>query len=475
MVTDDAVLLVPDFQNPGRITIWHEGRCLKTSMEDAEVYKDKFERRKLLSNIKRRISQSCRQPACRIVPALLCKACRAPYCSRECQNLDWHRHVFVCAVRGRPNLADALVLLIRDSGDLDDPEYQSLLRRKLFADKDVSATFGFRGCETLDEVNSLIRIYRHLTSRKRSAVLLQKFVDHGELEEEIKASILARIEQPLFCHEWFLASTNLFQKRDSGMAAHIEYGFRGAMGLLMPDGPDLEDLTDAGFRVLWLYSHLLKDFDCLPNRSHSEWLDFGFCFCHSHEWMVRMAEAYKELARKASFSEILHFWDAHSRLDGLFEAKGINIVEFQTAGIFFGRPTKMELGVYQLMVEINHVHRGIWCRCAILHESSCKRFPESRFSTESVVEYGFDKLNLWERWQMMVLWEDVFTSKKFDAREMLAPRRNEDGWALQAYVERMVDTRRYYNKYKTGVLFPDLRGRLIWETSAIPFCFCICH
>lgn len=76
---------------------------------------------------------------------------------------------------------------------------------------------------------------------------------------------------------------------------------------------------------------------------------------------------------------------------------------------------------------------------------------------------------------MIVLWEDIFTSKIFDAREMLAGRRSEAGRALQNYVERMVDTTRYRNKYKTGALFPDLRGRLIWETSVIPFCFCICH
>ena len=69
-----------------------------------------------------------------------------------------------------------------------------------------------------------------------------------------------------------------------------------------------------------------------------------------------MADAYMELAEKVSFSEIVSFWDTYSRLDGLFEAQGINITIFKAAGISFGRPTKMERGVYQLMVEINHVH-----------------------------------------------------------------------------------------------------------------------
>lgn len=474
-VMDDAVLLAPNFENPGRISIWHEGRQLEMSIEDAEIYKDKFERRKLLPNTNPRIKRRCHQPVCRIVPVFRCRTCRASYCSRKCQSLDWHRHVFVCAVRGRPTVADSLVLLIRDAGDLDDLENQGLLRRKLLADKGVSTIFGFSGCETSEEVGSLISIYRHLTSRKRSAVLLQKWVNHGELQEKIKASILARKKQHLPCHEWFLTSTKLFQKRDSDVAAHIEYGFYRAISLLMPNGSGNEDVTDAERRVMWLYSHLLKDFDDLPDRSHSAWLDFGFCFCQSREWMLRMADAYFELTTKASFSEISNFWGTYSRLDGLFEAKGINITIFKTAGISFGRPTKMERGVYQLMVEINHVHRGIWCQYGTFHERSCKEFPESRFSPESVHEYGFDQLSPWERWQMTILWEDIFNSKNFDAREMLAARRSEDGQALQKYVERMVDTRRYWNKYKTGALFPDLRGRLIWKTSVMPFCFCICH
>ncbi len=475
MVTDDAVLLVPNYQNPGRMTIMHEGRELVMSFEGAEIYKDKFERLKLLSNMKRRVRQRCRQRLCQISPTFRCKACRAPYCSQKCQSLDWHRHVFVCAVPGRPNLADSLVLLIRYAGDLDDPECQSLLRRKLFADKDISTTFGFSNCATLEGVDSLISIYRRLTLQNRSAILLQNWVDLGELEERIKAGILARQEQHLSSNEWLLASKDLFQKRYSAISAHIEYGLHAAILLLIPDRSGYGDICDAGFRILWLYSHLLKDFDRLPDRSHFAWLDFGFCFCQSRELMVKMADAYLDLATQAPFLEIVDFWVAYSQLDGLFEAKGIKISEFKMAGISFGRATKMGRGVYQLMVEINHVHRGIWCQCQIFHGRCCREFPESRFSVESVMEYGFDKLSPYERWQMMVLWEDIFTSKNFDPREMLAARRDGDGAALQNYVERMVDTRRYYNKYKTGLLFPDLRGRLNWVTNIIPSCFCICH
>lgn len=104
-------------------------------------------------------------------------------------------------MRGRPTLADSLLLLIRDAGNLNDPESQGLLRKKLLTDKDVSMTFGFSDCETSEEVGNLISIYRHLTSRKTSAGFLQKWVDHGELQEKIKASMLARQEQRLSCHK----------------------------------------------------------------------------------------------------------------------------------------------------------------------------------------------------------------------------------------------------------------------------------
>lgn len=67
-----------------------------------------------------------------------------------------------------------------------------------------------------------------------------------------------------------------------------------------------------------------------------------------------MADAYIELAMKASFTEIINFWDTYRWLNGLFEAKGIDITIFKTARISFGRPTKMERGVYPPMVEINH-------------------------------------------------------------------------------------------------------------------------
>jgi hypothetical protein len=73
------------------------------------------------------------------------------------------------------------------------------------------------------------------------------------------------------------------------------------------------------------------------------------------------------------------------------------------------------------------------------------------------------------------LYVEIFAAKRFDVKEMLAARKSEDGLALQRYVERMMDVRKYYNKYKAGGLFPDLRWKLIRETSVLPRYYCIYH
>ena len=153
-------------------------------------------------------------------------------------------------MRGRPTLADYLVLLIRDASDIDDARSRDLQRKKLLADKDVSKAFGFSNCETLEQVAKLISMYRHLTSRKRSVVLLQQWVDHGELEEKIRASSLAGHEPRPSSLGEPPAVTKLFQKRNPSRAACVEYGFYRAWNLLISDVSGPGEFTDASHRVL---------------------------------------------------------------------------------------------------------------------------------------------------------------------------------------------------------------------------------
>jgi hypothetical protein len=74
-----------------------------------------------------------------------------------------------------------------------------------------------------------------------------------------------------------------------------------------------------------------------------------------------------------------------SRKESLFLAKGVDISQFLEAGISFGRPRYDDLGIYRLIVEVRHFCKGVWCACAWFNGCSCKRFPESRLSLETVI------------------------------------------------------------------------------------------
>ena len=478
MVADDAILLIPTFEKPGIVTIRHRNVSRDMPIAEAERYKDDFERGKLLPRLKgKNIPKHCRRLGCAVKPKFRCKACRASYCSRRCQRIDWYCHIFVCTISGRPTLTDYFFLIMRGAGKPQASKDRMVrLRRQILDDADISNAFGFHVCETLQDVNNLICIFGHLTSQNRNANSLQKWVDDGNIQTEIRNIILAMGSDSHRCHRWFLDLDRRFDDRKSyNLHAYIDYGFRAAISLLPPEGHDGNlELKPSERKILWLYALLLKEFDYLPEKSQSQWIDFGFCLCQTEDWKFKMADSYLELATKASLTEMATAFEVDDRLDGLFEAKGLDISEFQRVGITFGRPRKMEFGIYRLMKEIDRIHRGVYCKCAFSF-GCCHRFPESLLSSESVVDYGFDQLNPWERWHMMVLYRDLFSLQNFDPREMLAARRATGSESLQDYIERMLDTRKYWNKYKAGLLFPDVRGHIDWIKSTVPTCYCICH
>jgi hypothetical protein len=451
------------------------------SIDEADIFKDTFERKKLLPKLKiMKIRRHCHWEACKVAPTLRCKSCRAPYCSRSCQRLDWHKHVFVCTVHGRSNLADSLVYLIRESLYLQDT---AVSRKQLLDDVDLSEAFGFNACATIADSDNLFCLYRHLIlKRKVSGLKFQEWIGSGKVRSRINHQIFLQKDDRCRCHNWFTTSSDVFRDRSSDIPAYIEYGFVRTLNFIrendenQDDGVDDKPPSSSERRVFRLYSLLLKDFDNIPDINHFQWLDFGFCFCWNDEWSSKMAGAYFELAKCSSIAEIARFWEENGyNLDGIFFTKCIDISQFQKAGISFGRPSYADLGIYRLMVEVQHFQRGTFCACSVFNGCRCKRFPEPRLSIETVGDYGFDMLSPWERWQMIQLYAELFKTRGFDVREMLAARRNDDPVALQRYVERMVDVRKYQNKYKAGALFPDLRGKIIRETSVFPQCYCICY
>ena len=385
----------------------------------------------------------------------------------------------MCAVRSRPNLADSFILLLqRREGAQAKDSHIDVCTKQLLTDEDISTAFGFRRCETRVDVENLLDVYKHLVLGKRIGGFLQTCIDHGTLERKIEDMIRADQGIRPACHEWFLSSNGLFQAGESRLPAHVDHGFSRAWGILISESDGAGEYLGRGFseserEVLRLYTLLSRDFDNVPDRNHSAWIDFGFCLCQDDEWKIRMRTAYFELAASASLEEIAAFWKSQNQLDGLFNQKGIDIGDFKRGGIIFGRPESMDLGVYRLILEIDHVHRGTICACGHTFHPCHMKFPEPCLSLETVGDYGFNGLNQWEHWQMMLLYQELFNSPIFEAREMLAARRSADHEALTKYIEKMVDVSKYQNIYKAGTLFPQVRSRINWDKSQIPLCYCI--
>ena len=259
--SDNAILLVPLLEKPGLVTISHKGRFMEMSFEDAEVYKDKFERRKLLPSLKNiTVHQHCHCRGCSNITKPRCKACRASYCSRNCQKLDWHRHVFVCTVQGRPNLADSFILLLQRRKEAQGSSSQlETCTKQLLTDPNISASFGFHRCETRVEVENLLFFYNDMLLGKRIGALLQFWIDNGTLEENLKCMISTDAADRAACHEWFLSSNQLFLGGEPGKLARVLYGYMRACGLLIPELDNRsayrsQDLNEPELQVLGLYT-----------------------------------------------------------------------------------------------------------------------------------------------------------------------------------------------------------------------------
>ena len=143
------------------MSISHKSQYLDMSIQATEKYKDDFERSELLAKTKAKtIQKRCHQAGCRNHQKLRCKACRASYCSRRCQKLEWHCHIFIYTVTGRPNLVDSFIFLIRNVKNAQTVDDQNtMLRKQILDDSDMSKAFVFDSCETLVEFNNLICIY----------------------------------------------------------------------------------------------------------------------------------------------------------------------------------------------------------------------------------------------------------------------------------------------------------------------------
>jgi hypothetical protein len=312
MVFDNALMMHPHYERPGYAFIIGggipKGKTMK--LEDAELYKDRYEEKKLLPKY-----PPPRPHRCHISGSKMrCSACRLSYCSKDCQRRDWYSHLFLCRIRGRLNPADNFIWLIKNylrplpgATHFDSADF----RKHLYLDNDLCMMFGFNQCRIMAEFQNLTCLYRELIFESSiTSLQLQFLADNGLLENQFHGLIAQRRNSTCHCHTWFEQATAegdfKFQLHDSSTRfAHLDEGLYRAF----EEFSDLPEPDESSRAVFGLYSLLYRDFDNLPDESHAAWINFGFCYYRSDEMKMKMAAAYKKLAKVANFQDILQAWE----------------------------------------------------------------------------------------------------------------------------------------------------------------------
>ncbi|AEO64587.1 uncharacterized protein THITE_2110883 [Thermothielavioides terrestris NRRL 8126] len=143
------------------------------------------------------------------------------------------------------------------------------------------------------------------------------------------------------------------------------------------------------------------------------------------------------------------------------------------------------MGIYRLIAEVSHALSGCFCACfqQQRHDSAEQRMYcrgdkfETHLSQESAGDYGFHGASPWERWQLLNFYRHVFRQPRFDAREMLAARRDAaDPGALEDYLDCLLPgfRRQMANFVLADAMFPRLRVRVRFPDGR-PYCSCVVH
>ncbi|ORY17504.1 hypothetical protein BCR34DRAFT_474885 [Clohesyomyces aquaticus] len=245
-----------------------------------------------------------------------------------------------------------------------------------------------------------------------------------------------------------------------------------------PDG--LRSISEAEQEVLWLYTILCRDFNCLPDACDTEWFHFGFCFCRNVSERKSLRAAILALPSAGfSLEQITEAWKTDSLLS-LMKDSGIDIAVLEAANIRPHAPELEDLGVYRLIAEVSHVVSGGFCLCYTATKPSCSpRFHlkhETHLSRESDADYAFHGANTWERWKLFEFYAQVFKHPHFDPQDMQKARQGPDPGALENYLDSLFPGFRMslWNKYQADAMFPKLKSRLRFPNGRFP-CFCFLH
>ena len=425
-----------------------------------------------------RARKTCRR--CTQVADLRCSQCRIKYCGRPCQSKDWGRHVFVCVVPQRPNDVDRLRWYTRCWRKSD--ESRSKILKALYADDSICKSFGFNSCVDKKEVSCLICIYGNFIT-KVQPTKIQGLLERGRLSEYIEHFISIQIEQVSVedkgcsCFPWYL------ERRKSGFdIPNLDEGYHyqalGAWAMEEAFSMTIGDeawgkMSKTEHSVANLFSILMRDFNNIPDVSSSEWLRFRFCYCKTDTEKQDLANSYLGLIeQQIPLREIATAWDSKA-LWMLMENNDIDLTSLDHRNIQLHELPGSELGIYRLMLEVNHAISGQFCNC---YTPDCEAHSkyETHFSKETSGDYGFHGTNSWERWRLLNFYRYVFTRPSFDPVEMQKAKRSEDKGSLERYLDSLVPgfRRKMMDIHRADGMFPNLSTRVAFPEGRTD---CSCH
>ncbi|MCJ1389104.1 hypothetical protein MMC18_001958 [Xylographa bjoerkii] len=386
--SDGAVYVVPLWERPGFATVIHHFAdvCSETSktatLNEAEIYKDCYERKVYLPSADRLVYIFHQPPLSAIFASTF------------------------------------------------DPELHA---EPILKDVELAKVFGFGSCATAGELKSLCDLFGYLCLQKRlSASRIQSWVDSGMPIEKTK---YAKADKNLL---WLGKPSSDDQPESRSWDEYRTTGIARALEMFHIE--DIDELWWSQSRVFQFYTRIWRPFLNIPTWLDLDWLDFGFCFSSSQLTSSAMVIVYTNLATVFSLKEIAEEWEAKNHLNDLVNKLGQGDKSLIGTGIRFGRPPHAKLRVYRLIIEVQRLVSGI---PSGRKHKSCLTDNEPWFSVETTLDYGYHALVPWERWQLTLLYQELFATPGFNIQDMHAAciKRSVDKDALQHYVEALIDTR----------------------------------
>ncbi len=259
-----------------------------------------------------------------------CSACKKVwYCSKECQKVDWRRHIFDCK-HDRP---------IPTAYYLSRACREGLAPIHLQTRKD----FGFHKVESLLPASVQAKLLNLWTVVYNDARVSERDVQawqvKGTLVDGIKTTLM-RLPSGDFqdaCYTWFLDHQDLFDGSPVDKAKAKEFGkhsFEGATHkawIKVGGSPD-DDFRTIRAKIKALPGHVqechdfyaLAAFGAHPRPEYSSWLTFGFIAAMDRVDEHWISQWYDRLVDRCTFDAFTTVYQTSS-LISLAEAHGVSL------------------------------------------------------------------------------------------------------------------------------------------------------